>query len=373
MKKKHRSPQTKPRKRRSRTHSAISGAFFDSLTPAEFENFCYDLLEGLGFQDVDWRKGTALEHSPSDRGRDVVAVLRVEEVRGSVSEQKWFIECKHTKKGVPAEKLQNALAWARAEKPDKLLFAVSGFLSNSAKDYLEKIITAEKPSFKLEWWEGPKLAEYALTMPKLLRRYRLGGDYPFLEILHPAHLHYLQKTPHNTLDYLFRVLDRVDQRMRNDVMSVTFMAFVHPATRKPANRDETLRDIIIQPHGYAAFKDKCHELAHLISDFALVQCIVMFTLNFAFRMGDLTRVSEVIEFNRSAAENFASELARNPPEREARDLRAVLKMSLEAAKEAPARTSKHYQQYVEFCESLLVPLFAEGLKIPLFEESLGEA
>ncbi len=354
------------RKRRSKT-----AGFFDRLTPTEFESFCYDLLPELGFHDVDWRKGTPLPHSPSDRGRDLVATLRIQEIRGSVSEQKWFVECKHMKKGVPPEKLQNGLTWARAEKPDKLVFALSGFLSNNAKDYLEKFVATEKPSFKIEWWEGPKLTEFALGTPKLLRRYRLGGEYPFLDILHPAHIQYIRNPPRNSLDYLFRVLDGVDLEMRNNVMTITFMTFVHPSTRKPRSSDETIRDLITEPYGYAAFKTKCYDLSQMIDEFALVQCVITFTLSFAFRMGDLTRVSETIENNRRAAEEFARELSKNPPEDRARDLRVVLKGSLAAAKEAPERVSKCYKQYVAFCDSVVLPLFAEELKIHLFEDSLS--
>jgi hypothetical protein len=86
---------------------------FETLNSTEFENFCYELLADLGFCDVDWRKGTGLNASPSDRGRDIVCHLDVAEVRGSQVRQKWFVECKHWTKGVPPEKLQSALSWAR--------------------------------------------------------------------------------------------------------------------------------------------------------------------------------------------------------------------------------------------------------------------
>lgn len=45
---------------------------FDSLDETEFEAFCYDLLNEFGFINVDWRKGTELATSPSDRSRDIV-------------------------------------------------------------------------------------------------------------------------------------------------------------------------------------------------------------------------------------------------------------------------------------------------------------
>jgi hypothetical protein len=46
---------------------------FEALDATEFEQFCFDLLQELGFVNVDWRKGTGLRSSPADRGRDIVA------------------------------------------------------------------------------------------------------------------------------------------------------------------------------------------------------------------------------------------------------------------------------------------------------------
>lgn len=51
---------------------------FDGVSPTDFEEFALDLISQCGFSNVDWRKGTPLAASPSDRGRDIVArkVLR---------------------------------------------------------------------------------------------------------------------------------------------------------------------------------------------------------------------------------------------------------------------------------------------------------
>lgn len=49
----------------------------------------------LGFVNVDWRKGTGLNASPADGGRDTVADRQVEEFDGSVHLKRWFVDCKH--------------------------------------------------------------------------------------------------------------------------------------------------------------------------------------------------------------------------------------------------------------------------------------
>src|SRR5690242_15324994 len=50
-----------------------AGMPYDDLTDTEFEEFCFELMKELGFVNVDWRKGTGLNASPSDNGRDIVA------------------------------------------------------------------------------------------------------------------------------------------------------------------------------------------------------------------------------------------------------------------------------------------------------------
>jgi hypothetical protein len=101
---------------------------FDVLDETEFEEFCFDLLNELGFINVDWRKGTGLKASPADRGRDIEADLEHSDVAGARHVEKWFVDCKHHKRGIPPEKVQGLLAWAHAERPHVALIIASNFL-----------------------------------------------------------------------------------------------------------------------------------------------------------------------------------------------------------------------------------------------------
>src|SRR5260370_41158130 len=76
--------------------------------------------------------------------------------RGCISGN-MVVECKHYQQGVPPDKIQGALAWATAERPDKLLIIASNFLSNPNKDHLESFIRNNKPSFRIKYWEKPDL------------------------------------------------------------------------------------------------------------------------------------------------------------------------------------------------------------------------
>lgn len=146
---------------------------FQHLTDTEFEEFVFDLLVALKFVNVDWRKGTPKPSSPSDRGRDIVAQQIREDVDGSKHFETWFVDCKHYKSGVPPTELHNLLTWADALRPDVALFAVSGFLSNPAKDYLDSYKRNNRPAFKIKYWESPQLERMSKRKITLLRKHEL--------------------------------------------------------------------------------------------------------------------------------------------------------------------------------------------------------
>lgn len=146
---------------------------FAHLTDTEFEEFVFDLFNALKFVNLDWRKGTPKASSPSDRGRDIVAQQIKEDVDRSKHFETWFVDCKHFKVGVPATELKNLLTWAEAERPDVALFAVSGFLSNSAKDYLDTYRRNNRPPFKIKYWERPQFETMTRRKVTLLRKHDL--------------------------------------------------------------------------------------------------------------------------------------------------------------------------------------------------------
>ena len=146
---------------------------FDHLSDVEFEEFCFHLLDRLGFVNVDWRKGTAHETSPADSGRDIVCQQITEDIDQTKRLETWFVDCKHYKKGVPPGELQNLLTWAEAERPEVAIFIVSGFLSNPAKEYLEKYERNRKPPFRIKYWERPKLEKLTIGKRALLMDFGL--------------------------------------------------------------------------------------------------------------------------------------------------------------------------------------------------------
>jgi hypothetical protein len=141
----------------------------DHLSETEFERFCFDLLIELKFLNVNWRKGTGLASSPSDRGRDIECQLLKDDVDGRQYFERWFVECKHYQQGVPTDRIQTALSWANSERPDTLLIIVSNFLSNATKDYLDNFIANNRPAFRIKYWEKPDIERLTLSKYYLLR------------------------------------------------------------------------------------------------------------------------------------------------------------------------------------------------------------
>ena len=132
----------------------------DDLNPVEFEEFCFKLLQDAGFVNIDWRKGTGKDSSPSDSGRDIVAYRQLRDPDGHVHLEKWFVDCKHYKKGVPPEEVLGLLTWSHSERPHVALVIASNYLSNPCKDWLEGYVRSNGPPFRVRYWERQELNRF---------------------------------------------------------------------------------------------------------------------------------------------------------------------------------------------------------------------
>jgi hypothetical protein len=153
---------------------ALGSLDFDGLSPTDFEEFSFDLMAESGFSNVDWRKGTPLPASPSDRGRDLVARKTLRDIDGHEYEETWFVDCKHYKRGVPPDALQGTLAWAMAERPAVVLFIASGYLTNGAKDWIANYQRTNRPPFRIRVWEKPQLLRLVEKNLDLAFRHDVG-------------------------------------------------------------------------------------------------------------------------------------------------------------------------------------------------------
>lgn len=334
---------------------------FDFLDSTKFEQFCFDLLREIGFSNLNWRKGTGLSSSPSDQGRDIECeYISKSPIDGRLEKEKWFVECKHHRQGVPPEKLQSILSWAQAERPNKVLIIVSNFLSNPAKEYIEHYREKNKPAFDIVIWEKPKFEELMATRSKLLRKYGLAGDFPYLSLLHPAHIKYLKLPLPNTLNYLFQLLDNLDSEKRTDIMDYTFFSIVNPQFRDlPPDYKGTIGDLIIDKVDYQVFKEKCWKLVDLIPEHFLVSAIINDVLQYLFNLGDITSVDIFIHRYDAIIEKFTKEIEEgNPDVNVLRDMITDLKAR---KRRLPENARKSYELYQYFCEHVVSKLFDEEI------------
>jgi len=330
----------------------------DHLSETEFEEFSYDLLTELGFVNVTWRKGTGLKSSTPDRGRDVECQLKISDIDGSIFLEKWFVQCKHYKRGVPATELQGILTWAKAENPDKVLIIASNFLSNPAKDFLKDYKSNNKPSFKIKVWERPDLEKLTLSKSRLLRKYNIVGEHSYLAILHNAHILYMKSIQINSLQYLFDTLDKLDPKKRDEILGFTYHEIIQPRYRKPIpGKKELLKELLIDEVTYDAFKKTCYRIinSNLISTISLISLIVNLTLQYLINIGDKTSVDEFIQKQKRFLEFIEEEGVYNGS-------RNAMRQSIkERIATTPERTQHNYEIYEYFCENVVSALLLEDI------------
>jgi len=331
---------------------------FDHLDETEFEHFCYDLLVELELANIRWRKGTGLATSPSDRGRDIECEHHHKGIGGKIEIEKWFVECKHHKRGVPPEKLLGAISWAQAKRPDKLLIIVSDFLSTAAWENIEAL-ESNNPGFKIEVWEKPNLEDITKSKSKLLRKYRMSGDFPYLSLLHPTHIKCLREMPLNTLGYFFECADNLDSQKRDEILGVAYEIILRPRYRKGETGKETIKSLQIDDVNYDIFKKRCYQIARIggLDGMQLVYFIVSFVLQQAFSFADSTNLDEKIDFWRLSIAYHQKQIEEGEGDYE--ENISAIKYSQNYIDTFPNIVKRNYELYTYLCENLIEKLFAE--------------
>ncbi|RJQ51601.1 MAG: restriction endonuclease [Actinobacteria bacterium] len=338
---------------------------FDHLTDAEFEEFTHDLLLELGFVNVDWRRGSGRGGATPDQGRDIVADERRKDPDGNEHLDKWFVQCKCHRRGVSPQELAPAVAWAEAERPAVLLIAVSNFLSNPAKTYLDDYKQSNRPLFRIKVWERKALERLASSYPKLTRRYKLDPGDPVAGA-HPAHVRYVLRPSLNTLDYFFGLLDEMEPGMRDDVLGWSMFYVINPRFREPVDQDETFGQLQLDAVDYPAFKRRCRELVEnrRLHDILLVQAIMGNALAWIFSLSNEADTRRHVRFMEHAAKHFGEKLAACTDAEERKRLERLIQHANERVETAEERRTRAQQAYRYVCESLLPKLELEAPLIP---------
>jgi hypothetical protein len=340
------------------------------LSDRAFEELTYDLLVAIGLVNVNWRRGSGDGGASADQGRDIVA----QELRKSVDHSEcldtWFVQCKHHAKAVPPEKLQGALTWANSERPHVLLFVISNFLSNPAKNYLESYNRNNSPAYRIKVWERKEVERLLASHPALTRKYGLDPADPSLTA-HPAHLLYVLAPPFNTLPYFLEQLEKMTASMRDDVFSWSYHSFIGPRFRNPEHRKEKVADMQLDPTDFSAFRTRLNELEDSrVSGHVLIQAAVNEALSWTWRFGDESQVAGTLARNRDAIAYFQQRIASAVDPDEIESLQGCIATATEAIETAHERQRKWQKYYLYLCQTLLPALAME--KVDMYAPDIAE-
>jgi hypothetical protein len=329
---------------------------FDNLTPTQFEEFCYDLLGEIGLVNLNWRKGTGYETSPSDSGRDIECEFFTKVGKKQYSD-KWFVECKHHKQGISVSEISGFSSWLIAEKPNKGLIIASNYLSNPCRDWIEKFNNTNKP-LKIEYWELKDLENFAKSYPSLLRKYKLSDGLDFVEIMHPLHLQYISEIGVNTLDYFFAVIEELDAFKRNKILENIYFYVIDPKMRSPVTGKEKMGDLFIEKCDYNAFKEKCYSLLHYTGEEFLTKSITNLILASLFHLGNKTLINKNIIAHTFVLQRLKEKLNFAVDE-EKKEILEHIKFTENFIKNLDEHTKEYYSLYFSFCNKVLPKLIKE--------------
>lgn len=331
----------------------------NELSPTDFEELCYDLLLKLGFKNINWRKGTGKTSSPSDGGRDIEASLIITDIDNKVYEEKWYIECKHYEKGVPADKISNAITWASAEKVDKLLIISSNFLSNSCKQYLEKI--KDTASFMIKTWENKDLEEMLNNHIDLLHKYRITSNNNIVELMNPYHISYIKSLQYNTLRYFYNILERIDEKKREELLADTYYFFAKTKFKKPIDMNTKIFETITNPYTYENFKKICESNLETTTEMFIVNGIVNMILQVLFHQGNINNIDYFVEQRKRLIESMQI-VAQKEEFNIARTDNNISKLIEKYQKDLiklPNQVKEDYDLYNYFCNNVVAELLKE--------------
>jgi hypothetical protein len=188
----------------------------------------------------------------------------------------------------------------------------------------------------------------------------IENDYPFLSIMHPAHLRYIRNVPLNTLEYFLDILDGLDADKRHEIMSTVFYLMIVPA-ENPMSAEEFDPAIMEDKEAvYERFKARCRECASVLTEGLLVSSVVHYALQYVFDLGDKTtvdavkdRIIGVLEFIQSDPHTAAL----------GEEHERFMSMMVDHVEKTPERTDQFYMLYMYFCENVIIPLLDQ--RIPL--------
>ena len=150
------------------------------LTPTEFENLTYDLLQFVGLRNLVWRTPGA------DGGRDIEGVEVRNDLSGNVSVVRWYVECKQYTNSIDWPTIWKKIAYAESNEASFLLLVTSNNPTPTAETEITKW-NLRRDAVQIRVWRGYQLDQHLASYPSVRVKYGLAeaaaSDVEFLPLL----------------------------------------------------------------------------------------------------------------------------------------------------------------------------------------------
>ena len=142
---------------------------FLSLTPCQFENMTFDLLQAAGLRNLVWRTPGA------DGGRDLEGNFNSIDFSAYHRVENWYIECKRYSSSIDWPTVWHKIAYAESRCADFLLIVTNSNPSPSCETEISRW-NSERKSVAVRIWRGYELQGILKSYPYVAAKYGLLGN-----------------------------------------------------------------------------------------------------------------------------------------------------------------------------------------------------
>jgi len=139
---------------------------FAHLSPTDFENLTFDLLQAAGLKGLIWRTPGA------DGGRDIEGTLSVSDFSNYYHQQKWYIECKRYSSSIDWPTVWSKVAYAEGRDADFLLLVTNSNPSPTCENEIAAW-NARNGRLLIRVWRGYELGNILSNYPSVGAKYGL--------------------------------------------------------------------------------------------------------------------------------------------------------------------------------------------------------
>jgi hypothetical protein len=144
------------------------GLDFSDISPVEFENLVFHLIDEMGFSNLQWRKGGE-GNSANDGGRDLEATYWNVQPAGATEDKYWF-EVKCRKNTLEKQQVQSTVLNATSGNTKNLVIVTNSNVSNPTLDWVREH-QIKHPLPKVTVWQGHDLEILLRKNPRTLSRF----------------------------------------------------------------------------------------------------------------------------------------------------------------------------------------------------------